>query len=115
MRTAFVIVTVLAATSLTFSATVDFVRYEKVLDNMARAGVPETWLTSLGLIKAVGAGGLLVGLAAPVVGIAAAAGVIAFFVGAIVTHVRAGWFSFAFPGAFLMLGVACLGLGIAAS
>jgi DoxX-like family len=52
---AFVIVTVLAAAALVFSATADFIRYDKVLTNMARVRVPESWLTTLAALKAAGA------------------------------------------------------------
>jgi hypothetical protein len=113
--TAFVIVSLFAAAALVFSATVDFIRYEKVLANMARARVPESWLTTLGALKAAGALGLLVGLGVPWVGAAAAIGVICFFIGAIVTHIRAGWYSFTYPSVYLMLAVGSLSLGLAAS
>lgn len=115
MYTAFVIVSVLAAAALVFSATVDFIRYEKVLSNMTRARVPESWLTTLGALKAAGAAGLLVGLGVPVIGAAAAIGVICFFIGAIVTHIRAGWYDFRFPAVYLALAVGSLGLGLAAN
>jgi uncharacterized protein involved in cysteine biosynthesis len=113
--TVFVIVTVLAAAALVFSATADFVRYEKVLTNMARARVPESWLTTLGALKAAGAVGLLVGLGVPVIGAIAAIGVICFFIGAIVAHIRAGWYSFSFPAVYLALALGSLGLGLASS
>jgi hypothetical protein len=113
MSTAYVVVTCLAIIALTFSATADFVRYKKVLTNMARAGVPESWLTMLGLLKAAGALGLLVGFAVPPIGMAAAVGVVLFFVGAIITHLRARWYSFGYPAVYLMLAVASLGLGVA--
>jgi flagellar biosynthesis protein FliQ len=44
MFTAYIVVTVLAAIANTFSATLDFVRYPKVLIAMAKAGVSESWL-----------------------------------------------------------------------
>ena len=113
MQTAFVIVTVLAAAALTFSATADFLRYQKVLASMARAHVPESWLPKLGAIKGAGAIGLLVGLGIPAIGVAAAVGVVLFFVGAIITHVRAGWYSFGFPAVYLLLGIGSLLLGLA--
>jgi uncharacterized protein involved in cysteine biosynthesis len=112
MFTAYIIVTVLAVVALTFSATVDFIRYKQVLINMARAGVPESWLTMLGSAKAAGAVGLLAGIAIPAFGIAAAIGVILFFVGAIITHIRARWFSFGYPATYLLLAVGALVLGL---
>lgn len=113
MRIAFVVMTLLAAAALTFSAGADFTRYEKVLVNMKRAGVPPAWLMPLGGAKALGALGLIVGLAVPAVGIAAAVGVILFFVGAFITHVRARWYSFTFPSVYLGLAVSSLTLGLA--
>jgi len=43
----------------------------------------------LGSAKALGAAGLLTGLAVPAIGIAAAAGLVVYFAGAVVTIVRA--------------------------
>ena len=85
---AYLIVTFLAAAANIFSATCDFVRYEKVNIAMAKAGVPESWMTTLGILKAAGVVGLLVGIGVPVIGMAAAIGLIVFFVGAIITHLR---------------------------
>jgi hypothetical protein len=115
VHTAYVLVSLLAAAALTFSATADFLRYEKVLASMTRAGVPESWLTALGVLKALGAAGLVIGTLLPAIGIAAAAGVVLFFVGAVITHVRARWYSFGFPMAYLVLAAGSLGLGLASS
>lgn len=114
MFTAYLVVTVLAAAALTFSATADFIRYEPVLVNMTRAGVPQSWLTTLATLKAAGALGLLIGIAVPPIGTAAAIGVILFFVGAIITHLRARWYSFSYPAVYLLLAVAALVLRLAA-
>jgi hypothetical protein len=115
MDPAYVVVTALTVVALIFSATADFVRYEQVLINMAKAGVPESWLTTLGTLKAVGALGLLVGIVVPPIGTAAAIGVNLFFVGAFITHLRARWYSFVYPAVYLLLAVAALGLGLARS
>ena len=115
MHTAYIIITVLAALALTFSATADFVRYHQVLTNMAKAGVPESWLTKLGLLKAAGALGLVVGIGVPAIGAAAAVGVILFFVGAIITHVRARWYSFSYPTVYLVLAMGSLGSRLASA
>jgi len=58
-------VTILAAAANIFSATCDFVRYKQVSIAMANAGVPESWMTMLGILKAAGALGLLVGIGVP--------------------------------------------------
>jgi hypothetical protein len=75
-----------------------------VLINMAKVGVPESWITILGILTAAGALGLLVGIFSPVIGIAAAIGLVLFFVAAIVTHLRSRDFSFGLAGVFLLFG-----------
>jgi DoxX-like protein len=110
-------VTVAAIIANGFMAVADFARARFVLDNSAAVGVPVSWVIPLGLAKAAGAVGLLLGLlGVPVIGTLSAAGLTAFFVGAILTHFRAGdhsW-SLAFPASYLALAVATLVLGVTA-
>jgi hypothetical protein len=115
MFTAYLIVTVLAAAANIFSATLDFIRYKQILINMSKVGVPESWINMLGILKAAGALGLLVGIGVPLIGIAAAVGLVVFFVGAIFTHLRARDFSFGLAVVFLLLAVAALVLRLTAS
>ena len=115
MFIAYIAVTVLTAAANLFSAGADFVRYKQVAVNMARAGVPESWMTMLGILKAAGALGLLIGVVIPPIGIAAAAGLILFFVGAIITHLRGHFYSFTLPVSFLTLAVVALVLRLATS
>ena len=82
---------------------------------MAKAGVPESWMTTLGILKAVGALGLLLGIRVPVIGIAAALGLILFFVGAIITHLRGRDYSLGPAIVFLLLAMAALALRLASS
>src|SRR6267142_2814731 len=112
MIAAYLIVTLLTAAANMFSATCDFVRYKQVSIAMAKAGVPQSWMTTLGILKAAGAVGLLVGIGVPLIGTAAAVGLILFFVGAIITHLRARDYSFGLPIAFLLLAVATFALGL---
>lgn len=81
-----------------------------VLANSAEVGVPRSWVPVLGLLKGAGAVGLLVGLFVfPPLGVAAATGLVAFFVGALVTHIRARvFYNLAFPSTFLALAVLSL-------
>src|SRR6266702_3850982 len=69
MFTAYIVVTLLAAAANVFSATLDFIRFKPILINMARVGVSESWITTLGTLKAAGALGLLVGFRVPLIGI----------------------------------------------
>jgi hypothetical protein len=110
MFIAYLAVTLLAAAANIFSAVCDFVRYRQVSIAMGKAGVPESWMTTLGVLKAAGALGLLVGIEAPLIGMAAAIGLILFFVGAIITHLRVHDYSFGLAVVFLLLAVAALGL-----
>ena len=113
MFNAYVVVALLAAAANIFSATLDFIRFKQVLINMAKAGVPESWITMLGILKAAGAVGLLIGIGVPLIGMAAAIGLILFFVGAIITHLRAHDYSFGLAVVFLLLAVAALVLRMA--
>ena len=108
MFTAYIVVTVLAALANAFSATLDFIRYKQILVNMAKVGVSESWLTTLGILKASGALGLLVGIRVPLIGIAAAIGLVLFFIAAIITHLRGRDYSFALAIVFLLLALAAL-------
>jgi hypothetical protein len=60
----YVVVTALAAAANAFSATLDFIHNKPILINMTRVGVSQLWITTLGILKAAGALGLLVGIAA---------------------------------------------------
>jgi hypothetical protein len=115
MVIAHVTVTVVAVVANVLVAAADFARAPFVLANSASVGVPVSWLTPLGLLKTAGAVGLLLGLlGVPAIGTAAATGLVLFFVGALVTHLRAGdhSVSLAFPASFLLLAVAALASGV---
>lgn len=114
MFAAYIVVTLMAIAVNAFIATADIMRFEFVLINSAKVGVPESWLTTLGILKAAGAGGLLLGvLGVPLIGAAAGIGLILFFVGAVITHLRARDYSLSFPFAYLLLAVAALVLDLA--
>jgi DoxX-like family len=112
--TAYLVVTIVLVAYLAFSAGADFVRWNRVLTVMAKANVPESWLPMLGALKAAGFVGLLVGIFVRPIGIAAACGVILFFIGAIITHLRARFYSIGSPVSFLLLAVAALVLALSA-
>jgi DoxX-like family len=114
MAPSFVIVTGLTAAANIAAAAVDFRRARWVLANMTSYGVPHSWLVPLGAAKLAGALGLLVGIAVPVVGLAAALGLVLYFVGAAIAVVRARRYShLLFPGVFLLLAAASLALRLA--
>ncbi|SFS80904.1 DoxX-like family protein [Saccharopolyspora flava] len=115
MVVALVIVVAVTAVFNAFSAAVDFAGHRVVLANAEANGVPRGWLPVLGGLKGAAALGLVAGLlGVPVVGAAAAAGLVVFFVGAVIVHLRAGTVStLPAPGVFLALAVASLWLTVA--
>jgi hypothetical protein len=119
MDTAYLVVALLAIAANAFSGVAALVHFRPILPGMARAGVPESWLTfPIGTLKTAGAAGLLLGLAGvPMIGTAAAAGLVLFFVCAISIHLRAGDHSpqLGLAIGFLLLAVASLALGLASS
>jgi hypothetical protein len=95
-----------AVVANTFSAMADFLRLERIRAGMWRVGVPTWLLPWLGVPKALAVAGLLGGLAVPGLGVAAAAGLVLFFLLAIGTHLRAGDRMIGLPLGFLVLAVA---------
>jgi hypothetical protein len=95
MFTAYFVVTLVAIAANGFSGIAAMLHFKPILPGMARAGVPESWLTfPIGTLKTAGAIGLLLGLVGvPWIGAAAAIGLIGFFVCALYTHVLAGDYS----------------------
>ncbi len=96
-------------------AVADFILARFVLANSAEVGVPRSWLPAPGAAKLAGAGGLWSGWWAcrrwesqprP--------GLVLYFVGAVVTQLRARvFYNIAFPGAYLLLSAASLALMVA--
>lgn len=115
MFVAYVVITVVTIAVNAWAALADFSRARFVLANSAELGIPRSWIPPLATLKAAGAAGLLLGLlGVRFIGVAAAIGLVLFFVGAVVVHVRARVFhNIAFPGGFLVLAVASLVLATA--
>ncbi|MFT3854981.1 MAG: DoxX family protein [Ilumatobacteraceae bacterium] len=111
LAVAVIAVTVVANLAI---ATADLFRAKFVLANSAEVGVPESWLPGLAVVKGAGAVGLVVGLAgASAVGIAAAGGLVLFYIGAVAAHLRCRvLYNIAFPMSFLGLAIASLVLMI---
>jgi hypothetical protein len=106
----YVVLTLVTAAVNLWAAVADFVRARFVLDNAAELDLPLTWLLPLGVLKALGAMGLLLGLVGvPLIGTAAAVGLVLFFVGAVGIHVWKRIFhNIAYPAVFLALATSVL-------
>jgi DoxX-like family len=115
MPTAYVVVTILAAAWVSYSAASLLLRSRRLVKFLIDYGVPDSWWPWLGTAKAAGAAGLVVGLFVPVVGVMAEIGLVVYFIGAIVTVVRARWYShIPFPVMYLAPVVASAALRLAA-
>ena len=88
MFTAHVVVTVLAAVWVAFSAVSVLTRAAWVVEPLAEYGVPRSLWPWLGVAKAAGALGLIAGLFVPAVGFAAGIGLLVYFTGAVATVLR---------------------------
>ena len=93
MSSVYLAVTIFAAAANMYAATNDFTRPAWILTTMNKLGVRQRWLATLGVLKLLGAIGLLVGIAVPLVGIAASSGLVLFFLAAILTTLRARFYA----------------------
>ena len=112
MFIALVVVTVLLAAICLNSAAMKLRQKEQVLAVIhGTVGVPERHLPTLAGLEIAGALGILVGLWLEPLGIAAAAGLVAYFLGAVGGHLRVGdTKNLAMPMPPLVLAVGVLAL-----
>jgi hypothetical protein len=82
-------VSVLLAALLAFSAAMKLSHRERVVQGYARVGVPEDKLNWLAVTLLGGAAGLVLGLWWAPIGVAAAIGVVCYFLVAVAFHIRA--------------------------
>jgi hypothetical protein len=112
MSVAHTVVTLLAAAMAGYSGVVVLTRAQWITKALTDYRVPRGWWPWLGAAKVAGAAGLLVGLFVPVIGIAAGIGLVLYFTGAVVTVVRARWYShIPFPLVYATPVVAAITLG----
>ena len=108
MVTAYVTVTILAAVFNGFAAVTSLIghSYPKAQADLKR--VPRSWLPWLGAALAAGSLGLVAGFAVPVVGTLAGAGLVLYFTGALVAHLRVGSRNLVGWAVFFVTAVAAL-------
>lgn len=107
MHTAFVVLTIVLNAAI---GVADLAKAKFVLATSAAVDVPPGRLPMLGTLKLAGAAGLLVGLLGITpIAVAASIGLVLFYAGAIIAHLRAREFATgAAPLAFLGLAAATL-------
>ena len=113
MFVATAVVSALMAAVLSLSGRGKIVRDPDQMKTLAKVGFPESRVGLLAAAEIAGALGLIVGLFWWPVGVAAATGIIAYFVGAIGSHLRVRDWQVGAPVILLLAGVAALVLRIA--
>jgi hypothetical protein len=84
------VLSVLLAVILAASAQAMLAGDRQIARRLRRVGVDRRYFPHLAGFELAGAAGLVLGLVIPVIGIVAAAGVMAYFAGAVLFHRRAG-------------------------
>jgi hypothetical protein len=90
MFAAYVTVTIVASVFNGFAAVTYLIGHAYPLAQADIKRVPRSWVPMLGTFLAAGSLGLLAGFAVPLLGALAAAGLVLYFVGALVAHLRVG-------------------------
>jgi DoxX-like family len=108
MDIAYVVTTILAALANGYAASLNFAGAESVKVVADRVQVSQKWMIPFGILLASGALGLLLGFAVPVLGTAAAIGLVLYFICAVGAHIRVRDRQIAGAVSFLVLAVAAL-------
>jgi len=110
---AYVMVTIVASVFSGIAAVIYLIghEYPKAQADMKR--IPRSWVPVLGVLLAAGSLGLLAGFAVPLVGTLAAAGLVLYFLGALVAHLRVGSRQLVGWALFFSVEVAALAVNLA--
>ena len=76
-------------------------------------GLPRSWVPVLGVLLAAGSLGLLAGFAVPLLGTLAAGGLVLYFLGALIAHLRVGSRQLVGWAVFFSVAVAALTVNLA--
>lgn len=88
MHITLIVLSVLLVIVLVGSAGAKLAKVDKILDTMGTVGVPQSALPLLAAAEIAGAIGLVVGFLWWPLGVAAAIGVVLYFAGAVISHLR---------------------------
>ncbi len=108
MHIAYVMVTIAAALANSYAAVLNFAGAESVKVVADEVRVAQKWMIPFGILLASGAAGLLAGFAVPVLGTAAAIGLVVYFTCAVSAHIRVRDPKVAGAVSFLVMAVAAL-------
>jgi DoxX-like protein len=108
MHITYIVITILAVLANGYAASLNFVGAESVKVVADKVQVPQRWMIPFGILLTSGALGLLIGFAVPVLGTAAAAGLVLYFTCALGAHLRVSDPGIGGAVSFLVLAVAAL-------
>ena len=114
MFIAYIVIAALVSAVMLFSASALLTRQKQVLSQMDALRVPSGMLPLLATAESAGTLGLIAGIWYGPLGIAAAVGVVAYFIGAVATHLRVSDYKGSIPAVVLVIAAAALiGLRVA--
>ncbi|GAA5185400.1 DoxX family protein [Rugosimonospora acidiphila] len=113
MFAAYVTVTILASIFAAIAATTYLIGHDYPKAQMDMKRLPYSWMPRLGTVLAAGSLGLLAGFAVPLLGTLAATGLVLYFIGALIAHLRVGSRKLVGWAVFFVTSVATLALGLA--
>ncbi|GAA1913132.1 hypothetical protein GCM10009716_23500 [Streptomyces sodiiphilus] len=90
MNIAYIVVAAVLSLLLVVSGRGKLVKDKHITETLTKLDVPMSWFAPLALLEFAGALGLLAGIFYRPLGIAAGIGVVLYFAGAVITHLRAG-------------------------
>ena len=112
MFAAYVTVTILGTVFNAAAAVTYLIGHEYPKAQADMKGLPRKWVPVLGMLLAAGTVGLAAGFAVPLLGTLAASGLVLYFIGAIIAHLRVGSRDIVGGIVFLATAVAVLTLGL---
>jgi hypothetical protein len=110
---AYVTCTCLAVLACAYAVYASFTHARFVTDTARRLDIPESLMLPFGILLGLAGAGLVAGFAVPVLGTAAASGLVAYFVIALAAHLRARDFQLAWALTYFSLAAAALATGLA--
>jgi hypothetical protein len=108
MYATYLVITIMAAAANGYAASLNFVGAESVKVVADRVRVSTKLMVPCGILLASGAVGLLVGFAVPALGLAAAIGLVVYFICALSAHIRVRDRQVGGAVSFLVMAVAAL-------
>src|ERR687891_1625308 len=113
MHVTYIVITIMTALANSYAAALNFVGAESVKLVADRVQVSRSWMVPLGTLLASGAVGVLTGFAVPALGMAAAIGLVLYFICAVTAHLRVRDRQIGGAVFFLLLAAAALTTGLA--